>query len=235
MKNSKGYDASNILMETKKSTLLVKSGEAAFERDSVVFDKIQYSWHLLAILLRSAIENDNALNLIDFGGSLGSSYFQNRGFLSNLRNIRWNIVEQKQYSDCGKEYFQDEYLRFYDDLESCMTENKPNCILASGVLQYLPDPYKVINDFIRLGSDYIIVDRTGFCDKENDLITIQNISDEIYTASYPVFFFSMGKFIKLFEPEYELLAEIESNIDPPILSNSKYFFWKGLIFKKTKR
>ena len=40
---STGSDSENILQKVKDSTLKVKYGEAVFERDSVIFDKIQYS------------------------------------------------------------------------------------------------------------------------------------------------------------------------------------------------
>ena len=39
---SKGYDAVEIAEKVLASTLKVKNGEAVFERDSVIFDKIEY-------------------------------------------------------------------------------------------------------------------------------------------------------------------------------------------------
>lgn len=230
--NSNGYDADNILLETRNSLLKVKAGEFAFERDTILFDKIQYSWHILAVLLRFAIENDNSLNIIDFGGSLGSSYFQNREFLKNLRDFKWNIVEQRKYSECGKIYFEDKFLKFYDDLQTCMAENHSKIILASGVLQYLEQPGEILKQFLDFNFEYIIIDRTGFSNEESDIITVQNISESIYGGSYPVWFFSLPRFIDIFKFRYKLIADIDSNIDPPYKVNGRYFFWKGLIFKR---
>ena len=48
---SVGYDTEEILGSVRDSLLKVKNGEAIYERDSVVFDQIQYSWPLLAGLL----------------------------------------------------------------------------------------------------------------------------------------------------------------------------------------
>jgi putative methyltransferase (TIGR04325 family) len=78
---STGYDAENILHQVKTSLLKVKNGDAVYERDSVLFDKIEYSWELLAALMWIAAQNKGELHLIDFGGSLGSSYYQNKSFL----------------------------------------------------------------------------------------------------------------------------------------------------------
>ena len=45
-----GYDDHSILEKCKTALLKVKNGEAAYERDSVLFDKMQYNWALLALL-----------------------------------------------------------------------------------------------------------------------------------------------------------------------------------------
>src|SRR5688500_16824091 len=70
--DSTGYDADVIFTKTAEAILKVKNGEVVYERDSVIFNKPEYSWPLLAILLRIAAEKNNRLNLLDFGGSLGS-------------------------------------------------------------------------------------------------------------------------------------------------------------------
>ncbi len=44
MTASTGYDSGIILEKTKAALLKVKNGEAAYERDSVLFDEIQYAW-----------------------------------------------------------------------------------------------------------------------------------------------------------------------------------------------
>src|SRR5690349_12566766 len=71
-----GYDSAPILEHVKRSALKVKNGEAAFERDSVAFVETQYSFPVLAALLRAGTEDHGRLSVLDFGGSLGSSYFQ---------------------------------------------------------------------------------------------------------------------------------------------------------------
>src|SRR5450755_262798 len=77
---SNGYEASVILERTRTALHRVLRGEAAFERDSVTFDKLELQWPLLAMLLRVAAENGGQLSVLDFGGSLGSTYYQCRGF-----------------------------------------------------------------------------------------------------------------------------------------------------------
>ena len=71
-------------MELVKIKLDSQYERGVYERDSVLFDTIRYSWPLLSDLLRAASEDQNHLSVLDFGGSLGSSYYQNRVFLSHL-------------------------------------------------------------------------------------------------------------------------------------------------------
>lgn len=161
-----GYDSDVIVSKVKDSLLKVKKGEAAYERDSVLFDKVQYSWPLLAALLWIASQNGNQLNLVDFGGSLGSTYFQNRKFLAHLNGLYWNIVEQEKFVECGKRHFEDEHLKFYYSIDSCFREQHPHTILFSAVIQYLEKPYDLLTEVIKKEFRYIIFDRTPFLDKE---------------------------------------------------------------------
>ena len=53
--HSIGYESDNILEKVKAAQLKVKNGKAAYERDSVVFDKVQYSFPVTTGLLLAAI------------------------------------------------------------------------------------------------------------------------------------------------------------------------------------
>src|SRR5688572_21124448 len=64
---SEGYSSMEILAKVKKAVLKVKNGEAVYERDSVLFDKIEYSWPLLSSLMWVAAKNNNSLKVLDFG------------------------------------------------------------------------------------------------------------------------------------------------------------------------
>src|SRR3972149_5831251 len=109
--HSTGYDDSTILARVEAATSKVVSGQAAFERDSVVFDKIEYSFPVLAGLLRAAAEHDGRLSVLDFGGSLGSSFRQCQTYLSVLRALDWHVVEQERFVRLGRERFETEQLR----------------------------------------------------------------------------------------------------------------------------
>ena len=80
-KESSGYNSKNILETVKQATLKVKNGQAVYERDSVIFNEIEYSFPILSSLMWVAAQNNGELNILDFGGYLGSSYYQYKTFL----------------------------------------------------------------------------------------------------------------------------------------------------------
>lgn len=224
-----GYDAEHILAKVLEATLKVKCGEAAYERDSVVFDEIEYAWPVTAALMWAAAQSGGNLDVLDFGGALGSSYFQNRAFLADLPQVRWSVVEQAHYVYAGQEHIQDETLRFYSSIENCLTENKPNVVLLSGVLQYLSEPNLVVNKLCKLGSLVIILDRLIINHSLADSIHIQNVPASIYEAAYPCRSFSESALLNQFFHAYELrisfpsldfkaLSKINSNFNGYILS-----------------
>ncbi|MFH1827611.1 MAG: methyltransferase, TIGR04325 family [bacterium] len=233
-KKCTGYESDIILEKVKNSLLKVKEGEAVYERDSVLFNHIEYSWPLLTGLMWIAAKSKNKLNIIDFGGSLGSTYFQNRIFLKELDELHWNIVEQKKFVDCGKKYFTDKQLKFYYDIETCLRENHSNVILFSSVIQYLNKPYQFLEKILNYNFQYIIFDNTAFTNTEADRITIQKVSPKIYEASYPSWFFNKEKFLILFKEKYELIAEFQSPIISKIHLGNTVGKYQGFIFRLNK-
>lgn len=203
---SGGYDSDVILAKVRDALLKVRDGEAIYERDSVLFDSVQYSWPLLAALLWVASNNGNCLNLIDFGGSLGSTYYQNITFLRHLDVLRWSIVDQEQFVECGRRYFENDHLKFYCSIDECRADRNPPAILFSSVIQYLEKPYDLLADVVSKGFPYIIFDRTTLLAHGADRLTVQTVPPYIYPASYPAWFFNREKFLSVFADTYELMA-----------------------------
>lgn len=228
--NATGYDTELILEKVKNACLKVKNGEAIYERDSVLFDKTEYSFPVLATLLRVAVANQGKLNVLDFGGSLGSSYYQCKSFLSNLESLQWNIVEQPHFVNCGKELFTDETLKFYETIDECLTEQKPNVVLLSSVLQYLEKPYDLLEKISNKDIDYLLIDRTP-CTKNKEILTIQIVPSDIYPASYPSWIFNHQQLLSALEQKYSLLCEFNSS-DGCIENNGIKADYKGFFFKK---
>lgn len=189
-----GYDADVVFQRACEAARQVKRGEALFERDSVCFHQEEYRWEPLACLALAAAESGGVLRVLDFGGSLGSFYFQHRGLLGVQGGLRWGVVEQHRYVECGRREFEDHALKFYESIAECAYNMHPNVILLSSVLQYLEKPYETLEELGRQNVPYIIVDRTPFCGAEKDRLVIQHVARSIYPASYPMWGLSEHRF-----------------------------------------
>ena len=222
----KGYDISQILERVKKSSLKVKNGEAAYERDSVLFYRPDYSWELLACILRVASEFNGRLSVLDFGGSLGSTYFQNKKMLSGLGSMNWCIVEQKQFVECGRSEFENEVLKFEYSLEEALAKNKANVLVLASVLQYLANPYEWLQKFCDSKIPYLIIERTPFIQGVNDRLTIQHVPPKIYSTTYPSWFFSEQKFMEIILKYYTMEATYLQHDLSNIPCEFKGFFLK---------
>jgi putative methyltransferase (TIGR04325 family) len=225
---STGYDSNEILQAVRNSLLKVKSGEAVYERDSVIFDEIQYSWPLLAGLMFAASKMGGVLKVCDFGGSLGSTYYQNKKFLDKLDHVSWSIVEQKHFVDVGKVDFEDDRLKFFYSVNECVKKEKPDVLLLSSILQYIEKPYELLDEILKNDFKYILIDRTSFS-KNTEKITLQRVPPFIYDASYPCWFFNESKFVNYFGNKgYQVLEDFES-----LDGETNEYKFKGMILEKT--
>lgn len=226
VERSGGYDSKAILEKVKKAALKVKNGRATYERDSVLFDHIEYSFPLLSGLLWIAAKNNGKLNVMDFGGSLGSSYFQNKLFLDSLSSINWCIVEQSEFVKVGLESFENEKLHFFNSIDECLKSYEIDVVILSSVLQYLEKPFTILDHIKALRIKYMIIDRTPFIEG-HDRITIQKVKPAIYNGSYPCWFFNKGKFVSRLSDEYKLVLEFDALDKANIKSK-----FKGFILEK---
>ena len=224
-----GYGANDVIEKTRAALRKVRDVEAAYERDTILYDNIIYSWPLLATLLKAAIENNKVLEVLDFGGSLGSSYYQNKDMLSGVEKLTWNIIDQPRIVEIGKEEMENSQLRFYSTIDDCLQTCTINVVLLSGTLQYIEKPHELLNTLISIGADYFIIDRTPFLRQdEDDILGIQYTSAPYYTASFPARRFNRQKIINHFIGKYHLTSNYFSygNND-----NNALFSIEGMLFK----
>jgi len=226
-----GYDAGNILSKVLEATLKVKGGQAVYERDSVLFDQVQYAWPVTTALMWAAAQNKGKLNVLDFGGALGSSYFQNRRFLKGISDVKWSVVEQANFVKAGKKHIEDDVLKFYSSIDRCLKERRPNVVLLSSVMQYLENPYELFEKISEISASLMIIDRSPFKSGSNDEIFIQKVPKNIYDASYPMWVFSKSKFMSIVNKDWRLINEEVSPEGEFKINRTKLTF-QGMIFER---
>lgn len=205
-----GYHEESIVKKVLEATKQVIQGKACFERDSVLFYHKEFNFRLISIfgVLASCKQH---IEILDFGGALGSEYWKNREFLHKFGvEFTWNIVEQDHYVEIGNREISNGELRFCSDI--CQLEHsRPDILILSGVLQYLPDYKKILSDLLDLLPRYILIERQIVSDQTR--ICVQYVSENIYQASYPVRIIEEQELLDLLGSRYIKLMEFGSKAD----------------------
>ena len=220
-----GYSSDSITESVVESSRAVRDGIATYERDGVLFDRIQISWPLLASLLGTPRESD-VLRVLDWGGSLGSTYRQNLELInrSGLK-VEWTVLEQSHIAEIGNEEFQTDSLRFVSSTDSITGSNFDVVIFASS-LCYLDSPQDAIREVHKLEPKRVVIDRTPVSKSGKDLIGVQKSGGALYKASYPIHVFAHGSIQQMMRPGFDLVEEWISEFQP-----DPQAIYKGYVFQ----
>lgn len=227
---STGYSEQSILDKVLESTIKVMENRACFERDSVVFDYPDYNFRLLA-MLGLLFNRHDKINILDFGGALGSEYWKNRKMIYQYnKSFTWNVVEQSNYVCVGNEKIRNNELAFYNSVED-FTE-PIQLVLLSGVLQYIDDYQNILKAIISKQPEYIMIDRQAVMDNESR-ICIEYVTEEIYKASYPIRIISEKELLNVLDSEYELVISNYSQVEyGSYYVDGKEYRCKDILFKR---
>lgn len=213
---SGGYDDGAIVQKVLSATLEVKAGRAAFERDGVTFVAPEPDQPLLAVLSEISRAGGGRLRVVDFGGSLGSSYWRHRLDLPTGENLRWAVVEQPTFVEAGRRYLADTPLEFFPDVAAALAAGPCDVLLCSCVLQYLPEPYRMLEEWSRLNVAYVLLNNLTLTDREQDRLRVQHVPPSIYPATYPVWFFSRRAFRARIDERYAIVKEFDAEAKWPV-------------------
>jgi putative methyltransferase (TIGR04325 family) len=201
------FDQPEFLERVFSAANAVASGSAIHMRDGSLFDEIQYSWPLLAGLTYAAAKSGGRLVVLDFGGSLGTTYFQNRRFLDKLESVEWHIVERDVYCEAATRYVQHPRLHFHRSIEACCAAGvKPGVVLFSSVLQFLRDPWALIAKIGALPVRHVLIDRCSISTEKRDRLTVFRASTAVVAnMTRPMWFFDEARLLAALGPDFSLI------------------------------
>lgn len=205
-----GYQDPDIAEKVAAAAKKVLSGAAIYERDSVTFNQREFSFPLATALLWISTRTQGKLRVLDFGGGLGTSFFQNMPFMKWIPNLEWSIVEQPSFVEQAHAMFDEYPLKFFSSLEDGLQTTQPQFALLSSSLQYVEQPYKVLREIVNAKVDVVMVDRTLFSSEPSDYATQQHVPKEIFPAVIPTWIFSQRKFLEFMQQNYRMLSEFSA-------------------------
>ncbi len=204
---SRGYDTPAILQRVVEAARAVRDGRAAFERDGVTFAQPAFVWPVAACLLAEAARHGGRLAVLDFGGSLGSWYFQHRALWRGVADVRWAVVEQPMFVEAGRREFATEELTFHPDIATAVEAVAPTVALLSGVVGWMEEPHALLAEIVRQDFSGVILDRNAIIPGERDRLAVQEVPAHIGTASYPAWLLARPRLLRHFAERYELRTE----------------------------
>lgn len=211
----RGYDDEAIFEKVKRAALEVVAGRACYEQDSWLFYTRKYNYPLISYINYFFLLNGHLQKrIVDWGGSLGSTYYQNREFWNRQQiNYQWIVVEQPHFVEFGKEKISDSFLSFMHINE--IEVNNNDIVLMSSVLQYIPDYKDVLKQILDMQPLGVILERTPVGKRER--IVMEKIKEPIYNADYPARLLCEDDLVSYIEKfGYELLDDWKSQVDSDI-------------------
>ena len=202
-----------ILERVVAASREVRDGRAAFERDGFAFTEPRQNQPFLAAAFRAADAAGGELRVIDFGGALGSLYWQHREAFRGLRHLQWKVVEQEAYVAAGRREFETAALSFWPDLRSACDGPRANLAVLSSVVQYVPDPYAVIDAVVRLEPAWLFFDRLPLIAGPTDRLTIEHVPPDVGAETYPAWFLSEERFLKAVGARYRMVDRFRTYLE----------------------
>lgn len=209
-KKATGYDAQDIIDSVRQAALAQKQNNT-FVRDSVELEKPDHSYPLLTALL-SLLLNKPDINIIDFGGGLGSTYYNCKKFITSEKfRVIWHIIEQSNFVKIGQQDHQTESLLFFDAIEHIKCDI--DMLILSSVLQYLPNASELIKQIKEKKYPYIFIDRLAshISMHQATTIMVEHVPTYVYKASYPCRIFNYDDLLNAFTDQYDVVSEFMAN------------------------
>jgi putative methyltransferase (TIGR04325 family) len=223
------YSNNSILKKVIKAANIAKKKRGSYERDGCVISSLEYGFHIISIIFYHYYNNKKKnYKVLDVGGSLGSTFYQNKKFLFLLKKLSWSVLEQKNFAEYGNLNLNEPKLNFFSNIDKALLK-KYDLIIMSGSLQYLENYKEIFEKLIKSKPKYIILDRTiESANNEKTKIFVQINPKKLIESSYPVRIFNQKDLFLPLKYNYELIANIfEDTIrNLNVLGYSKCYIFK---------
>jgi putative methyltransferase (TIGR04325 family) len=200
------------------------------------------------LVFQTVLNNSQYIDVIEIGGACGALFFFiNTYFTERIKN--WVILETPSMVKAGKKYFETPCLNFSSDLTDLSKKGLADRIcIASGVVQYMPNPSSSLDFIFSNEFDYIYLTRQPVLTSyESPLITFQltNLLDNgpgvLTNNKYnkkkkiPITYIPEKYFLdKIKQYGYAIIYNFEEQLDLTLNVNENLIQYKvmGLLLKK---
>ncbi len=135
------------------------------------------------------------LSVLDYGGGLASTFFRNFEIVKGL-GLYWTIIEQKHIVDVANKMLgKIPNLKFISSSDLTNQKNISYDVLIFGSsLQFMENPKDLVARLYHDKLQTIVFEQIPFMKKGPTRLTVQQIKEPIYNASYPAWHFNENEF-----------------------------------------
>ncbi len=165
--NSFDNDADNPWIKSHRINIeknkLSLSSNRLFQ-DNFMSNSLASDWLLpITFICNICSLNKKTVNVMDFAGGTGISYFTMKPYLFELGKVNYKVIDiNKSLLKLGKEHSIKTKSRSNITFDSVFPDHKmykPDIIFVNTALQYLENPYETLNIFFKYKPKYIILTR----------------------------------------------------------------------------
>ncbi len=182
----------------------------------------------------------SSLSIADFGGACGAHYFETRRLIQNQIALKWNVIETPGMVKSAYDFkLNNHELNFVSNFDQVDAD----IFYLSSSIQYVPDPYNILNKLISKEYSYILFNRMmlNTISAEDEIIVQQSWlsangpgpmpkGEVDKLVKYPHTTLSEQKFLQLFEPSYELVFRFDEASGK--ISGQSHISGGGFLFRK---
>lgn len=165
------------------------------EKENIIPEVTRYRESILPVVASMAYNEKGEIKILDFGGSLGFTYYQVIQSLPSAENFEFHIVENEAVCEAGREFFkQNEKIIFYSDLPN--SNKRFDIIHMSSSIHYV-EKWQDIIARMRLYQPRYILFTDLLAGNIPTYASIQNY----YGSKIPVWFLNVDEVIKTMESQ----------------------------------
>ncbi|WP_051257858.1 methyltransferase, TIGR04325 family [Desulfovibrio cuneatus] len=187
--------------------------EAMCQQHGALCNEKEYDWPLVAGFMAVAAQHNGALHVLDYGGTLGCRQQQINHIVQLLPNVTWHSVSPPNAGFLQMQQAAPQPCTFHESIQDCFAKNPINVMVFSGILQYLHDPYAVLQEALACTPDALLIDRTPFL-PARDKLTVQHVHEAAPSALRPCWWLNRCRVASLFANRYTCLPDYQSPVDP---------------------
>ena len=218
----------------ERALLEVLEGRALYERDSLLKHEPVCCRPLLDVILSFYNQGIACPTVLDFGGGLGSVYFQHKRWFTADKPISWNVVERPEIAATGRRLVKDSRLSFFDSLDTAV-QRPPDIVVANCILPMVPEPETLLASFAALSPRWFFIGRMPVANRGgHNLISRQIVPRFIYDSESPFWFFDESACVRMLSSNFQIVNQSISDCDDPVWVEGYRYQWHNYLLCKPK-